>query len=260
MSEQWNVKRPSKVKHWLTAILIFLLLYSSAWVTEASWEELFTGWPQMQDLLMELIHPDWEYFKEIVDPMIETIRMAIIGTLFGAILSIPLSLFSASNVFKSKWITFPARFILNLVRAVPDLLLASLFVAIFGLGLIPGIFALTFFSMGIITKLVYEAIETIDPGPLEAMTAVGAKKSVWIRFAVIPQVLASFLSNVLYTFEINVRAAAVLGLVGAGGIGLYYDRTLGFLQYDKTSSIIIFTLVIVILIDWISTKIRERLV
>ena len=102
-------------------------------------------------------------------------------------------------------------------------------------------------------KLLYESIESIDPGPLEAMTAVGANKVQWIIYGVIPQVKAHFVSYVLYTFEVNVRAAAVLGLVGAGGIGLYYDRTLGFLQYEQTASIIIYTLVVVLLIDYVST-------
>lgn len=258
--EQVNLQRPSRMKHVLTAILIGLLLWGSAMNTEASLTELIEGGPEMMKLLGDMIPPDWGYFSEIVEPMLDTIRMALIGTLFGAILSIPITLFSASNVFPSKWVVYPARFILNLLRAIPELLLAALFVPIFGIGMIPGIFALTFFSVGIIAKLTYESMEAIDPGPLEAMTAVGANKPVWILFSVIPQVSAPYLSYVLYVFEINVRAAAVLGLVGAGGIGLYYEHTLGFLLYDKTSSIIIFTLVIVLIIDYISHKIREKLV
>ena len=103
----------------------------------------------------------------------------------------------------------------------------------FGIGPLPGILALTFFSIGLVAKLLYESIESIDPGPLEAMTAVGANKVQWIVYGVIPQVKAHFVSYVLYTFEVNVRAAAVLGLVGAGGIGLYYDRTLGFYNMNK---------------------------
>lgn len=149
--------------------------------------------------------------------------------------------------------------ILNFIRTIPDLLLAAIFVAIFGIGPLPGILALTFFSIGLVAKLLYESIESIDPGPLEAMTAVGANKVQWIVYGVIPQVKAHFVSYVLYTFEVNVRAAAVLGLVGAGGIGLYYDRTLGFLQYKQTASIIIYTLIVVLLIDYISTLLREKL-
>ncbi len=179
-----------------------------------------------------MVPPDWSYFQVITTAMLDTIRMAIIGTTLGAILAIPLALFAASNVFTSAFLYSPARLILNFIRTVPDLLLAAIFVAIFGIGPLPGILALTFFSIGLVAKLLYESIESIDPGPLEAMTAVGANKE-WIVYGVIPQVKAHFVSYVLYTFEVNVRAAAVLGLVGAGGIGLYYDRTLGFYNMNK---------------------------
>jgi len=211
------------------------------------------------DLLKEMVPPDWSYFQVITTAMLDTIRMAIIGTTLGAILAIPLALIAASNVFTSTFLYSPARLILNFIRTIPDLLLAAIFVAIFGIGPLPGILALTFFSIGLVTKLLYESIESIDPGPLEAMTAVGANKVQWIVYGVIPQVKAHFVSYVLYTFEVNVRAAAVLGLVGAGGIGLYYDRTLGFLQYKQTASIIIYTLIVVLLIDYISTLLREKL-
>ncbi|MFE8701401.1 phosphonate ABC transporter, permease protein PhnE [Cytobacillus sp. FJAT-54145] len=250
---------PSKVKHYLTGTLILLLLWGSAIQTDATMGELIIGLPNMLDLLYQMFPPNWAYFDNITAAMLETIRMAVIGTTFGAIIAIPVAIFAASNIFQNSWIYQPARFILNLVRTVPDLLLAAIFVSIFGLGPLPGILALTIFSIGLVAKLTYEAIEAIDPGPLEAMTSVGANKIQWIVFGVIPQVLAHYASYVLYTFEVNVRGAAVLGLVGAGGIGLYYDRTLGFLEYDKTSTIILFTLVVVLLIDYISTKLREKL-
>ncbi|TYR78873.1 phosphonate ABC transporter, permease protein PhnE [Priestia megaterium] len=250
---------PSKMKTYFTIILVILLLWGSAIQTDATIGELFIGLPNMNDLLIQMIPPNWAYFDNITSAMLETIRMAVLGTTFGAIIAIPIALFSASNVVKNSWIVYPARFILNLIRTVPDLLLAAIFVSIFGLGPLPGILALTVFSIGLVAKLTYESIEAIDPGPLEAMTSVGANKIQWIFFGVAPQVMAHYISYVLYTFEVNVRAAAVLGLVGAGGIGHYYDHTLGFLEYDKTSSIIVYTLVIVLIIDYISNKLREKL-
>ncbi|PHF09998.1 phosphonate ABC transporter, permease protein PhnE [Bacillus wiedmannii] len=252
-------KPPSKLKHMLTAILVILLLWGSSVQVDASFSKLVVGFPNMIDLLKEMVPPDWSYFQVITTAMLDTIRMAIIGTTLGAILAIPLALFAASNVFTSTFLYGPARLVLNFIRTIPDLLLAAIFVAIFGIGLLPGILALTFFSIGLVAKLLYESMESIDPGPLEAMTAVGANKVQWIVYGVIPQVKAHFVSYVLYTFEVNVRAAAVLGLVGAGGIGLYYDRTLGFLQYQQTASIIIYTLVVVLLIDYVSTLLREKL-
>ncbi|AZQ46790.1 phosphonate ABC transporter, permease protein PhnE [Bacillus sp. GX] len=252
-------KPPSKLKHMLTFLLVILLLWGSSVQVDVSFSKLVIGFPNMMDLLKEMVPPDWSYFQVITTAMLDTIRMAIIGTTLGAILAIPLALFAASNVFTSTFLYGPARLVLNFIRTIPDLLLAAIFVAIFGIGPLPGIFALTFFSIGLVAKLLYESIESIDPGPLEAMTAVGANKVQWIMYGVIPQVKAHFVSYVLYTFEVNVRAAAVLGLVGAGGIGLYYDRTLGFLQYEQTASIIIYTLVVVLLIDYVSTLLREKL-
>ncbi|WP_336746509.1 phosphonate ABC transporter, permease protein PhnE [Bacillus cereus] len=252
-------KPPSKLKHMLTFILFILLLWGSSIQVDASFSKIVVGFPNIMDLLKEMVPPDWSYFQVITTAMLDTIRMAIIGTTLGAILAIPLALFAASNVFTSTFLYSPARLILNFIRTIPDLLLAAIFVAIFGIGPLPGILALTFFSIGLVAKFLYESIESIDPGPLEAMTAVGANKVQWIVYGVIPQVKAHFVSYVLYTFEVNVRAAAVLGLVGAGGIGLYYDRTLGFLQYQQTASIIIYTLVVVLVIDYVSTLLREKL-
>ncbi|MEH7392121.1 phosphonate ABC transporter, permease protein PhnE [Bacillus sp. JJ1474] len=251
---------PRKLKTYLTIFIIILLLFGSAVQTNSTITELIIGAPNMVELLAQMLPPNWSYFGKIVEPMLETIRMALIGTTFGALIAIPIAIFSASNIVRNIWLYHPIRFVLNLIRTIPDLLLAAIFVSIFGLGPLPGILALTIFSIGLVAKLTYEAIEAIDPGPLEAMTAVGANKVQWIFFGVVPQVLPYYISYVLYTFEVNIRAAAVFGLVGAGGIGLYYDRTLGFFEYDKTSSIIIFTLVVVLIIDYMSTKLREKLI
>lgn len=252
-------KPPTRMKHGLTAVIILLLIWASAVQTDASFSKLVRGLPNMLDLLRDMFPPRWSYFKNITNGMLETIRMALIGTTIGGLLAIPVAVLCAGNLMPSRWIYFPARFVLNLVRTIPDLLLAALFVAVFGLGPVPGILALAVFSVGLIAKLTYESLETIDKGPLEAMRSVGATGTQLIIFGVVPQVAAQFTSYVLYCFEINVRAAAILGLVGAGGIGLYYEATLGFLEYDKTSVIILFTLAIVLVIDYVSMKLREKL-
>ncbi|QXE01259.1 phosphonate ABC transporter, permease protein PhnE [Terribacillus sp. DMT04] len=252
-------KPPSKLKHYLTAALVIALLVLSYLGTGSSVIELIDNRDQMANLIIEMFPPDWAYFKDIIEPMLETIRMAVIGTTFGAIISIPVILLCANNVNRVPWISYPARFVLNLIRTIPELLLAAIFVAIFGLGMIPGIFALTIFSVGIIAKLTYESVEGIDKGPLEAMTAVGANKFQWIAFSIIPQAAAYFVSYVLYTFEVNVRAAAILGIVGAGGIGLYYDSNLGFFNYPRVNTLIIATLAVVLIIDFVSNKLREKL-
>ncbi|WP_018132599.1 phosphonate ABC transporter, permease protein PhnE [Effusibacillus pohliae] len=250
---------PPKTKSVLTAVLLLLLLWGSAYKTDATIAQLIQGFPEMGNLLLDMWPPDWSYISVIWQPMLETIQMAVVGSTAGALLAIPVALLAARNVTKSPLLYYPARFLLNLVRTIPDLLFASIFVAIFGLGPFAGVLALAFFSFGMIAKLAYESVEAIDPGPLEAMTSVGANKLQWIHFGVVPQVTAQFMSFFLYTFEVNVRAAAVLGLVGAGGIGLLLDRSLNQLRYDRASMIILLTLAAVLLIDTISTKIREKL-
>lgn len=253
------LKKKVSLKTSFTFMLIIVLIIWSFIYTGFNFGDLMIGIPQIGDLFKQIIPPDFEYLQQITTPMLDTIRMAIVSTVLGSIVSIPIALLCASNIVHQKWISIPSRFILNIVRTIPDLLLAAIFVAVFGIGQIPGILALFILTICIIGKLLYESLETIDPGPMEAMTAVGANKIKWIVFGVVPQAISSFMSYVLYAFEVNIRASAVLGLVGAGGIGLFYDQTLGLFQYPKTATIILFTLVIVVVIDYISTKVRAHL-
>lgn len=253
---QLTAQRYKRIATWLFIILVLVLCSIHV---NATPYKLIVGLPQMADLLQEMIPPDWSYLPTIWQPMLETIQIAILGTTLGGILAIPVALLCAYNIMPNKLIAIPTRFILNLIRTIPDLLFASIFVAIFGIGPFAGMLALVFFSFGIIAKLTFEAIEAIDPGPLEAMTAVGANRIQIIIFGVVPQALPYFISYFLYTFEVNIRAASVLGLVGAGGIGLLLDRSLGLFRYDRASMIILLTLAIVLVIDFGSTRIRRKL-
>lgn len=251
--------RIGRMKIILSIILLILLLWGSGYRTNISLYDFFVGIPNIWSTLLDMFPPDLGYFHYVIGPMLETIRIAIIGTTFGGLLSIPIVLLSSRNVTRSPLLFYTARFILNLIRTIPELLLAALFVPIFGIGPIAGIFAITIFSLGVIAKLAYESVEAIDPGPLEAMTAVGANKIQWIFFGVVPQVAANYMSYFLYSFEINIRAAVILGYVGAGGIGLILNNVLASYQYSRALSIILFTLVVVTMIDAISNKIREKL-
>ncbi|MCQ2009867.1 MAG: phosphonate ABC transporter, permease protein PhnE [Sporolactobacillus sp.] len=253
-------RRVAKLKLSLIILFFILLIWSASKQTGVSLVELFSNLSNMGALLAQMFPPDWSYFNYVTSAMLETIRMAVLGTTFGGIVAIPFALFASRNIVKKGWIAIPFRFVMNLIRTIPELLLAALFVPIFGIGFVSGIFALAVFSFGVIAKLAYESIEAIDKGPLEAMTAVGANKLQWIFLGVIPQVVAPYMSYFLYCFEINVRAATILGYVGAGGIGLYLSRTLGFLQYDRVMSIILYTFVVVLIIDGLSNRIREKLI
>ena len=252
-------KPPTGMKSWLTAGLLLAILWLCARETEASLSELARGIPEMGKFFAKMVPPDWAYFRVVWKPMIETVQMAILGTTFGALLALPVSFLAAGNVTKLRLLRAPAKFALNLSRTIPDLLFAALFAAVFGYGPLAGTLALTFFSFGILSKWAYEAIETVDDGPMEAMTAVGANKLQWIHYGVVSQVVGQFVGFALYMFEINIRAAAILGFVGAGGIGIYLNRTLGMFRYDQTLLIILFTLAIVVAIDAASSRIRGKL-
>ncbi|GAK47656.1 phosphonate transport system permease protein [Secundilactobacillus oryzae JCM 18671] len=235
------------------------LVYWTASLTGVNLVMFFENFDQFTALLDKMARPDWSYTQLVINPILQTVQMALIGTTIGTLIAIPFSVLAARNIVKNPFIRTIIRFILNLVRTLPDLMLAALFVAIVGIGPIAGVFTLAVFSFGMISKLFYEAIETIDEGPLEALQATGANRSQVVIFAVIPQVFNYFISYFLYTFEINVRASTVLGYLGAGGIGVYLQRSLNEFAYDKTAIIILAILVVVLIIDTISNTMRERL-
>jgi phosphonate transport system permease protein len=200
------------------------------------------------------------YIKDVMPPLLDTFRMAIIGAFFGAILAVPFALLAARNLVKSKVIYYIVRVVLNLIRTVPDLVWAALLTGALGVGALPGVLALIVFSFGLNAKLLSESIETIDQGPLEAMQACGASRLQQIRYGVVPQILPQFLAYGLYVLEIDVRASTVLGLVGAGGIGVLFNTELTFGRWHKVGVIILVMLVVVWAMDFISTKVRERLI
>ena len=257
-------KVPKKELKWSTLIWLIILilgLFISVNVTNAHITVLLApdNFSQFMDVLVQMCKPDWSYAKVIFPYLIETIKMAILGTVIGSAFAFVYSLLIARNIIKNKFVTSILRFIMNIIRTIPDLLLGALFVAIVGIGPVAGILALSVFTFGVVVKLFYEAIETIDDGPIEALTASGASKLQIIHFAVLPQVMTYFISYVLYAFEINVRASTILGYIGAGGIGLYLQQTLQLFQYNRTGTILIVIIVVVVIIDYVSSTSREAL-
>ncbi|MDT6979632.1 phosphonate ABC transporter, permease protein PhnE [Levilactobacillus zymae] len=239
--------------------LLFVLLIVSANMTNVDPGMFLSNFDQFLSLLLQMSHPNWGYLHLILQPLYETIQMAILGTTIGTLLAVPFSLLAASNLVTNALLHNLIRFFLDLVRTLPDLLLAAMLVAIFGIGSTAGVITLSIFSFGVVSKLFYEVIETIDMGPLEAMKSVGASKITIIWYAVLPQILNQFVSYFLYTLEINVRASTVLGYLGAGGIGVFLQRSLGELNYDNTAIIVLAMLVVVLLIDGISNHLRRVL-
>ncbi|PTM56481.1 phosphonate ABC transporter, permease protein PhnE [Desmospora activa] len=241
------------------AVVVGLYIWSSM-ETESTITDLIEGLPHVFNMVGQLFPPNWDYVSQVWPKLVETIQMAVIATTIAAILCIPVSLLAARNVTTIPWLYHTAKLFLNALRTIPDIILAVVFVGIFGIGVFSGILALIIFSFGILTKLISETIESIDPQPLEAIRASGGNAIQTIVYAVIPQVLPQFCSLSLYVFEINIRASVVLGFVGAGGIGLLLQQQIGFLRYPNVMTLIIVIFFVVLAIEYISGKIRERLV
>lgn len=251
-------KTKARISVIFAAVIGFYIL--STVKTGATIGDLLDGIPNMGRVIVKFFPPNFNVFVHIIEPLAVTIQMAIIATTVAAFLCIPLSLLAAQNVTSNKFVYTFVRSFLNILRTIPDLVLAVIFVGLFGIGVLPGILALIIFSLGILAKLISETIESVDMNPMEAMSASGANTLQKITFALIPQVLPQFVSFVLYVFEINIRASVVLGLVGAGGIGIVLSQQLKFYNYPNAMLIILVIFVLVVVIEYISTKIREAIV
>jgi phosphonate transport system permease protein len=218
--------------------------------------------------------PDWAYLDDAIGftvedgafelttsgGMIQSLEIAWVGTVIGAILSLPLGFFAAKNV-SSGLVSNLIRQVLNAIRAFPEVVLAiAIFIPIAGLGPVAGALAIGLHSVGTLGKLTAEVIEGIDPGPVEAARATGARPLQVQRWGVLPQVLPEIIAFWLYRFEINIRAAAILGVVGAGGIGFQLQQTIAFHRYSLAGTAVIVVVVATILVDTLSGWLRRRII
>ncbi|MFC5123726.1 phosphonate ABC transporter, permease protein PhnE [Pseudoclavibacter helvolus] len=238
-------------------VAVIVLLWSIAGA-EFNFAKLGDGAINMGEFLSRLFPPDFSKFGTIFSLLIETLQMAIVGTVLGAVLSLFMA-FAASSNIAPKWMYYPARWVMNIIRSVPDLVFALMFVSAVGLGPFAGILAMTLGSIGSIGKVYAEAMESVDRGPMSAMQAVGASRRQLIQYGVLPQAAPLLVSYTLLLFEGNVRGATILGLVGAGGIGLELTTAMKMYDYGHLSAIIICIIVLVTLIDQGSALIRKRL-
>ncbi|MGE0090909.1 MAG: phosphonate ABC transporter, permease protein PhnE [Bacteroidales bacterium] len=253
--------KPRRIKFYSTIILVFGIIISSAMFSGFSVIDIISNLRFAFRLIDSMFFPPaWDYADNVIKPLLQTVQMAIVGSFFGAVIAFPVALIAAGNFIKIKWLNQITRIFLNFFRTIPALVLASLFVSIFGLGSFAGILALTIFSFGLISKMTYESIEAIDYGQVEAIISLGGNRFNIFRYAILPQVLPQFISYTLYAFEVNIRAAAVLGYVGAGGIGQYYEIFLSLRRFEFVGIIVMISFGAVLLIDFISSSIRRRLV
>ncbi|QIM16188.1 phosphonate ABC transporter, permease protein PhnE [Leucobacter insecticola] len=221
--------------------------------------KLGEGSVNMAGFVSRMFPPSWDKLGTIVSLLVETVQMAVVGTVLGAILSLFIAFGAAANL-APKWLYFPCRWIMNVIRSLPDLVFALMFVSAVGLGPFAGILAMTIGSIGSIGKVFAEAMESVDAGPMTAMRAVGASPRQVTQFGVLPQAAPLLVSYTLLLFEGNVRGATILGMVGAGGIGLELTTAMRMYDYGHLSAIIICIIVLVTLIDQASALIRKKII
>ena len=243
----------------LIAVLLALAIWLSLRMTGFDIAVVIHKFSKMLDLLAKIFQPNWEFFPKIVSPLIDTIKMSVLGTVIGCVLALPVAILSSSNINRSLPLVSFFRFILALIRTLPTLIIALVCALIFSLGTFSGTVAIAIFTFGIVAKMLFESIETIDMGPFEAMEALGANKFQAFWSACVPQILPVYLSHSLYCFEMNIRASAILGYVGAGGLGITINERIGWRDYNSLGMVLLSLFVVVVAIDFFSEYLRKKL-
>ncbi|NBC32713.1 MAG: phosphonate ABC transporter, permease protein PhnE [Alphaproteobacteria bacterium] len=247
---------------WGTVILWAVVLGLLVWSWEGADmrpEELVANSANMARYLQGFLQPDFYDWPIYLEEMIITVQIAIWGTALAVLCAIPLGILSSENI-APWWIYHPVRRLMDAFRAINEMVFAMLFVVAVGLGPFAGVLALWIHTTGILAKLFSEAVEAVDPRPVEGIKAVGANWNQEVIFGVVPQVLPLWISYSLYRFESNVRSATVLGIVGAGGIGqILYESIRGF-YYGETAALLLIVIVSVTLLDILSQRLRKMVI
>lgn len=252
--------KPAATFRWISTALVTALVLWSVLQIDAKWSRLIDA-PADLWTLARLMFTQMEAgdFWELLGKMWESIAIAWLGTMIAAIFAVPLSFMAAENLV-GRPIAWVTRQVFNILRAIPEIILALAFIPVFGLRPMAGVLAIGVGSIGTLGKLFYEIIEGINKGPLEAADAVGASRLQRLRWGVLPQVTPEITSFLLYRFEVNIRASAVLGLVGAGGIGSALSQALQFKDYGTAGLGLIIVVLGTIAVDTISGAVRRRIV
>lgn len=243
----------------LIVALVLAALFVAMRVTNFDLAIIFRRANQLTKILSQIFRPDPSFFSNVINPLWDTIKMSVMGSVIGSLLALPFSVAASSNINKNGPLLALLRLILSIVRTLPTLVIASICALIFGLGTFAGTIAITIFTFGIVSKMLYESIETVNMGAFEALESAGANKFQAFWSAVFPQILPTYLSHCLYSFEINVRAASILGYVGAGGLGILIDERIGWRDYNGLGTVLLTLFVAVFIIENISQFLRSKL-
>ena len=243
----------------VVSVAVVVLFFGAFGTADFQWSNLTRVPEALRITGLMFSPPDWEVIPDALTETMVALSMAWIGTLIGAVFSLPLGFLAATNLF-GKGTVFVARQILNVFRAVPEIIFLVLFIPIFGLTPVNVALALGISSIGTLGKLTAEVIEGVDGGPVEAADASGASRIQRIRWAVFPQVIPEVIAVWLYRFEINIRQSAIAGAVGAGGIGTLLARLMGIRDWAAVGMCLIVLVAITLIVDSISGRIRRRII
>jgi phosphonate transport system permease protein len=246
----------------ISAVLLGLIIWSLFVIDFGSMEE--SGWAIAQNILLGIVTPDLDFLLDFTTQgvmylLVETIAIAFLGTILGAMLAIPFAFLSASNVVP-KPVAFITRLLLIFIRTVPSLVYGLMFVRVAGQGPFTGVLTIALVSIGMLAKLFVDAIEDLDTSIFESMTSIGCTTFEKIRFGIIPQLIAMFLSIGIYRFDMNLREASILGLVGAGGIGAPLIFAMNAYRWNEVGSILIGLVILILIVELWSNYMRNKLV
>ena len=260
-----TVKKPvSRVP--LIAVIVIAVIWISAKVTGFDFSIIIKRGYQLGYILGRIFNPNWSYFgvdpantSKLFSALFDTIKMSIMGSVIGATLALPVAVLSSTNINKSGVVVWIFRILLMIIRTLPTLIIAKFAALIFGLGTFAGTVAIVVFTFGVVAKMMYESIETIDMGAFEASESFGANKFQAFWSACMPQILPTYLSYCLYSLEMNIRAAAILGYVGAGGLGILINEFIGWRDYESLGAVLLALFVVVFIIENTSQYLRKKL-
>lgn len=247
-----------RLKRYASFLSVTLIVVWALGSIDVIWEWVWDAPVQLFDLFERMIPPDPTNLPSILEAIWQTINIATIATIIAVFLSLPVAYISAQNTTPNRFFLWVGRFILVSSRSVNTIIWALLFVAIFGPGIIAGIIAIMFRSIGFLGKLLGEAIEEIDPAPVEALQACGASPFKVVLYGIVPQVMPAFFAISILRWDINLRESTVLGLVGAGGIGIILQGAIDTFQWPEVSMVLLTILALVIFGEVISSTLRKK--
>jgi phosphonate transport system permease protein len=245
---------------WFTGTLIFVYCFQLI-SDKTTWFFVLDAWTQTEDLAYRMVPPNWPYISVLWRPMWDTINIATLGTVLAVIIAVPVAFLAARNTTPSIAVVRPiALLIIVSSRSINALIWALLLVAIVGPGVFAGIIAIALRSIGFVAKLLYEAIEEIDPNQVEAVSATGAGAGQVLAYGIVPQIMPAFAGITVFRWDINIRESTVVGLVGAGGIGLELSSQIMELGWSSVSIILLAIIATVVVSEWVSAKVRHAII